>query len=81
MGHELAEIIDDPQAVIVIEWGDIVSDALPAQRLTVMIERQPGGENLRCITVSSPPELRYVYADALPAKQPRLKLGKRRADS
>lgn len=63
VGHELAEVIGDPHAVTVIEWGDIVSGALPAERITITIERQPGGENLRCLSVSSPPGLEYVYKE------------------
>lgn len=61
VGHELAEVIDEPHAVIVIEWGDIVSDVLPAERITVSFDRVPGGEERRCINVSSPPGLEYVY--------------------
>ncbi len=61
VGHELAEVMDDPHSIIVIEWGDIVSDALPAERITITMERVPGGESLRCLNVSSPPGLEYVY--------------------
>lgn len=65
VGHELAEVIDDPNAVIVIEWGDIVSDALPASRVTINISRSPEGENIRCLDISGPPALSYVYANVL----------------
>ncbi len=34
---ELAEILTDPQAVTVVEWGDIVEDVLPADRITIRI--------------------------------------------
>lgn len=37
MSDELAETIDDPQAITVIEWGDIVTDILPENRLTIEI--------------------------------------------
>jgi tRNA threonylcarbamoyladenosine biosynthesis protein TsaE len=33
MADELAESADDPQAIIVIEWGDIVTDVRPEDRL------------------------------------------------
>lgn len=65
VGHELAEVIGDPQAVIVIEWGDIVSEALPAERITVSIERVPAGEDMRCLNVSSPPGLEYIYREEI----------------
>jgi len=37
MREELAEVVADPQAVIVVEWADIVDDILPAKRLTITI--------------------------------------------
>src|SRR5262249_33137193 len=45
MRDELAEIVNDPQAVVTVEWGDIVEDVLPDDRLTVTITAT--GENER----------------------------------
>ena len=33
MKNELAETVDDPHAITVIEWADIVNDVLPERRL------------------------------------------------
>lgn len=71
VGHELAEIVDDPSAVIVIEWGDIVNEALPAERITIQINRLPSGQDERCLSVSSPPELYYLYKEEI--SDPKLK--------
>jgi tRNA threonylcarbamoyladenosine biosynthesis protein TsaE len=35
MKAELAESLEQPNAVVAIEWGDIVHDILPANRITV----------------------------------------------
>lgn len=37
MREELGESLDDPNAITVIEWGDIVADILPKNRLTITI--------------------------------------------
>lgn len=58
MGDELQEIIDDPAYVTVVEWGEIVHDVLPEDRLTIRIERT--GDDTREITVSYPPKLAYL---------------------
>lgn len=58
VADELAEVVRDPQAVTVVEWGDIVHDVLPAKRLTVKLELT--GESSRQITFSYPPELTYL---------------------
>jgi tRNA threonylcarbamoyladenosine biosynthesis protein TsaE len=45
--EELAEVVSDPQAVVVVEWGDIVDDALPQDHITITLE--PIGETQRRI--------------------------------
>lgn len=37
MSDELDEAINDPDSVVVIEWGDIVADILPINRLTISL--------------------------------------------
>ncbi len=37
MAQEIDEKINDPDCVTVIEWGDVVSDILPGNRLTIEI--------------------------------------------
>jgi tRNA threonylcarbamoyladenosine biosynthesis protein TsaE len=38
MAPELAEVIADPQNVVVVEWAGVVEDVLPNDRLTIAIE-------------------------------------------
>jgi len=58
MKQELAEILGDPQTVVVIEWADAVKDVLPKERLTVHIKTV--GENERDFTFTYPPSLGYL---------------------
>jgi len=34
---ELAEVVTDPQAVVIVEWADAVQHVLPAGRLTMSL--------------------------------------------
>jgi len=59
-GHitdELADVLDDKQNVVVIEWADIVREVLPARRLRIMFEHAPEGRRL---TFRYPESLRYL---------------------
>jgi tRNA threonylcarbamoyladenosine biosynthesis protein TsaE len=58
MREELAEILVDPQAVVVVEWADIVKNVLPAGKLTVHIKAP--AENRRQLTFSYPHDLDYL---------------------
>jgi tRNA threonylcarbamoyladenosine biosynthesis protein TsaE len=55
---ELAEIIDDSNAVIAIEWANAVHDILPVQHVTVTIKNM--GETAREVTFEYPPSLAYL---------------------
>lgn len=61
VAHELAEAMDDPRAVVVIEWGDVVGDVLPEKRITIYIEKSSSSDEGRHLEVSSPPEFAYIY--------------------
>ena len=61
MRHELTEILDDPKAVVVVEWGKIVEDFLPAKRLTINVRAT--GETIREITFEYPEPLRYLVPE------------------
>jgi tRNA threonylcarbamoyladenosine biosynthesis protein TsaE len=61
MADELAESIHDPQTVVVIEWGDIVADVLPAERLTIAITAT--GESARKLTLTYPDDLSYIVQE------------------
>jgi tRNA threonylcarbamoyladenosine biosynthesis protein TsaE len=56
--NELVELIGDPSGVVVIEWADIVEDVLPAERLTIRLERT--GEDSRKFTYEYPSSLTYL---------------------
>lgn len=56
MREELAELLTDPKAVIVIEWADIIEDILPAERITIQII--PTGETGRRLVFQAPIALR-----------------------
>jgi len=58
MRDELAEILEEPGAVVVVEWGRIVQDVLPPERLVIRIRAT--GEHKREITFSAPPKLKYL---------------------
>lgn len=58
MRQELAEVLADPKAAVVVEWGDIVEQALPDERLTVTIRAT--GTDGRQISLSCPKRLEYL---------------------
>lgn len=55
---ELAEFIDDPKAVVAVEWSDIAKHVLPEKRVTVQLTLT--GEQSRQLLFSYPPELAYL---------------------
>ncbi len=64
VGYELAEIIDDPRAVVVIEWGDIIKESLPPRSVIIKLERIADGEDKRLITVNIPDEAAHLKGAA-----------------
>jgi tRNA threonylcarbamoyladenosine biosynthesis protein TsaE len=60
VAHELAEVMTDPKAVVVVEWGDVISDVLPEQRVTVQLSRVQSGEDYRVLHISYPKPLQYL---------------------
>lgn len=60
MEHELQDLIGDPKAVLIIEWGAVVRRVLPEQRLTITIRQtDKGNRDLAC---KYPDELAYLIA-------------------
>lgn len=51
MADELAESLEDPQTVIVIEWGAVVAPVLPEDTLRITIESPT--ESTRTLTLQS----------------------------
>ena len=58
VANELAEVAGDPQAVVAVEWADIVEGVLPAERLTIRITST--GETERTFEFSYPETLAYL---------------------
>ena len=58
LAHELAEVVDDPKQVVVIEWADVVQHILPNKRLTITIAQTPTGE--RTLGFRAPAALSYL---------------------
>ena len=59
VGDELAEVINDPLYVTVVEWGDIVHDVLPTTRLTIAITQTASGD--RKIDCTFPASYGYLF--------------------
>lgn len=58
MRDELQEVLQDPQAIVVIEWADIIENVLPDERLTIYIEA--AGEKNRAYEFSYPNAMAYL---------------------
>jgi tRNA threonylcarbamoyladenosine biosynthesis protein TsaE len=58
VGDELAEVISDREYVTVVEWGDIVHDVLPEDRLTVRIKLN--ADESRTLSFEYPEKLAYL---------------------
>lgn len=61
MRDELAEAVGGQDAVVAVEWGDIVEDVLPAERLTVSIRIT--GEGSRQLDFKYPDSLAYLMPE------------------
>jgi tRNA threonylcarbamoyladenosine biosynthesis protein TsaE len=59
MADELADIVDDKAYVVIIEWGEVVSDVIPKERIRIVIERQPETED-RLVTFHVPSRMLYL---------------------
>jgi tRNA threonylcarbamoyladenosine biosynthesis protein TsaE len=58
ISHELTEVIEDPACTVVFEWGEVVQNVLPAERLTVIITKT--GEEMRKLEFRYPDNLAYL---------------------
>jgi tRNA threonylcarbamoyladenosine biosynthesis protein TsaE len=61
IADELAEVLGDPQIIVVVEWADIVHDVLPKERLSILIRQNPVG--IREITFHYPETLTYLIEE------------------
>ncbi|HJQ08377.1 MAG TPA: tRNA (adenosine(37)-N6)-threonylcarbamoyltransferase complex ATPase subunit type 1 TsaE [Candidatus Saccharimonadales bacterium] len=58
VAEEVAELVQDLHAVLVMEWAEIVERVLPEARLTVRIEQTPS--SARQLTFQAPKSLQYL---------------------
>jgi tRNA threonylcarbamoyladenosine biosynthesis protein TsaE len=58
IADELAEVVGDPQSIVVVEWAEVVQHVLPDERLTIEIKQTPTGE--RQLTFRAPESLQYM---------------------
>ena len=56
--QELAEVLQDPNVAVVIEWADTVRSILPDDRLTIRIT--PDGDTARKFKFSYPDSFSYL---------------------
>lgn len=61
MREELAEVLNDPEVVTIIEWADIVHEVLPTERLTIHITAT--GETSRHYDITAGQSLQYLVKD------------------
>lgn len=60
MRAELAEALEQDNAVVVIEWADVVKSVLPGERLEVKL--QVKSEEVREIAFSGPESYQYIFS-------------------
>ena len=60
IAHELEEAQTDKKIVTIIEWGDVVSDVLPKERLRIILSNETGDFEQRLITLHIPDSLAYA---------------------
>ena len=63
MSFELAESVQQPRAVTVVEWADTVQDVLPVDRIVIRLAYTPDGRG-RELTMSVPASLEYLKEGA-----------------
>ncbi len=61
VANELAEVENDPDVVVAVEWGEIVHDLLPSERVIVTIKATD--EETRSITIEYSEKYDYLFSD------------------
>lgn len=61
MANELAEVMEDDQSVVLIEWSDVLQHVLPDIRLTITITQT--GEESREFNLQFPAEYTYMLQE------------------
>jgi tRNA threonylcarbamoyladenosine biosynthesis protein TsaE len=60
LADQLAELIDDDKAVVVVEWADIVKNVLPDKRISIEFTPTINDPDERQITIRYPETLRGI---------------------
>lgn len=60
IAHELQEAQADKKVVTIVEWGDVVRDVLPKDRLRIILSNETGDSEQRLITLHIPGSLAYL---------------------
>ena len=63
VASELAEAQNDSNNVIVVEWGEVVHDVLPKERILINVKTLD--EDTREVTFSLPKQFEYLLQDVL----------------
>lgn len=58
VSEELREAAQDTTAVCIVEWGEVVNDVLPQERVTIVLRHKEGDE--RDIEIHCPEALEYL---------------------
>ena len=58
MRDEIAELVNDPLAVVVVEWADLIADVLPDKRVKITLS--PVDETSRKLMISVPEAYQYI---------------------
>lgn len=61
MKHEVMELLDDPNCIVVVEWADAVKKVLPTERLVIHIKAIDN--NSRELLVEYPEALAYLVEE------------------
>lgn len=59
-GHELQEVLNQPDKLVIIEWPGLVDDILDMRRLTIAISLTGNQSETRQLTLTAPAELEYL---------------------
>jgi len=61
MSQELADVLSDPQAVVIVEWAGVVDDVLPEERAVIQITTT--GDESRQLEITLPQAYDYLRGD------------------
>lgn len=63
VAEELAEVIADKHAVVIVEWAETVNDMLPKERVVISIEKDGNNDKKRMYTIVTADSLDYLLDD------------------